>query len=700
MLLALPFILFWRVWWPDSAQRRVFAYGDFVEQHYPMRTFVASELRAGRLPLWDPYTFAGEPAVADSLFAAYYPLGLWQVVFPDRLPFWALQVEAIFHLGLAGLFTCLFVRQLTRRLGAGLIAGAAFSLSGFLTSYPMLQLIILETATWLPAGLWLTERALSRRSLRGVALAGLILSWGVLAGHFQTFLYMAYAVLGYFAFRAVQETLRRRFAMAQGEGDNYTVRFFSLAGLILAGAIVGGSAAQWLPSLQIAGLSPHANVSYEYLSPGFQPAELWGALRPNIGQWSPLYVGWVALALSVVSLGQWAVGAFSRRIGDEGAGAPTARRALGGQTVFWAVVALLALALSLGRNGFLYPLAYRLAPGFALFRQQERAALLVTFALCILAGLGFAAMADWRRWFRLALPVLMGLLFFDLYRANAGVILQAPPAGGYLAPTQALQYLNNVRDITWRVSTESLLPCDGNAGLVFRLRDVIGSAPLYLASFDRFIERVPEARWWQMLDVDHLVTRRRIDHAGARLILEDGEQRLYQLFLGGQPSWIVHQVYLAADATASIDRTAAPDFDPFTIVALERSPDPQPAPASGPESARVSHFANQRIDAEVSLSAPGVVVFSEVFYPGWVARVNGRDTPALRAYGLLRAIALPAGDWRIEWRYEPAIAYAGIGVTVLIALLVVIWQLTALRQSCIMKWTADGDRAHVARLLG
>ena len=50
----------------------------------------------------------------------------------------------------------------------------------------------------------------------------------------------------------------------------------------------------------------------------------------------------------------------------------------------------------------------------------------------------------------------------------------------------------------------------------------------------------------------------------------------------------------------------------------------------------------QTLDAaEATLSAPGVLVFSEVWYPGWVVRVDGRRLPSLRAYGMLRAVALP-----------------------------------------------------------
>ncbi len=360
ILLLLPFVLYWQVWWPDARLRQVFQYGDFVEQHYPMRVFVADEYRHGRLPLWDPYTFSGEPAVAMSLFAPYYPPGFWQVIFP-KLPFEALEIEAIFHLGLAGLFTFLFVRRLTASDGAGLIAGLAFSLGGYLTSYPMLQLIILETAVWLPAGLWLLDIALERRSLPRMALAGAIFGFGVLAGHPQTFLYVAYLAAAYFVFRVAYLRL--------------PIRFGILAGLILGGAALGISAAHWLPGLQMYRFSPRAGLTYEVLSNGFRPAELLGLLRPNPGQWSPLYVGLIPLALAAVGVVLW-------------------RRA---ETWFWAAVALVGLLLSLGGFGPLYPLFYRFVPGFATFRDQERIALLVSFSLAVLAGYGFAALMSRRR---------------------------------------------------------------------------------------------------------------------------------------------------------------------------------------------------------------------------------------------------------------------------------------------------------------
>jgi hypothetical protein len=59
--------------------------------------------------------------------------------------------------------------------------------------------------------------------------------------------------------------------------------------------------------------------------------------------------------------------------------------------IFFGALAVVALLLAYGDNGWLYPLAYRWAPGFDLFRGQERAAFLVAFGLSVLAGYGLLA---------------------------------------------------------------------------------------------------------------------------------------------------------------------------------------------------------------------------------------------------------------------------------------------------------------------
>ena len=51
---------------------------------------------------------------------------------------------------------------------------------------------------------------------------------------------------------------------------------------------------------------------------------------------------------------------------------------------------------------------------------------------------------------------------------------------------------------------------------------------------------------------------------------------------------------------------------------------------------------------------PGVLVFSEVYYPhGWKAFVDGEPVPHFRTNWILRGMEVPAGEHRVEFRFEP-----------------------------------------------
>jgi len=364
---------------------RTFPDGDFTHHFLPFSLFFQQELQNARLPVWNPYTYSGHPFLADVQAAVFYPIG--SLLLALTLPFdsaaarlYFLQLEAVIQVALAGFFTYLLAQRLTQRHDAGLAAGICFAFSGYLTGYPVAQLAVLRTAIWLPLILWLMMRAVeSPQRWERWSAVGIAAAVSFLAGHAQTFLYTLYVVAAWLLL-LIAARWRQTFSIRQVA--------VIVAGMLLAAAVgVGLSAPQLLPSLEYMQLSVRASVDYAFVSGGFPLQDSWQLLLPGVlTYYSPLYIGIVGLGLAFVAVGAATVRSHWRATNEA---SELLRHRWG--VFFFLGVAGVALLLSFGGNGFLYPLFYHLAPGFNLFRGQERAAFLVAFGLSMLAGYGLLA---------------------------------------------------------------------------------------------------------------------------------------------------------------------------------------------------------------------------------------------------------------------------------------------------------------------
>ncbi len=86
----------------------------------------------------------------------------------------------------------------------------------------------------------------------------------------------------------------------------------------------------------------------------------------------------------------------------------------------------------------------------------------------------------------------------------------------------------------------------------------------------------------------------------------------------------------------------------------------------------LTHYQPNELTYTVASSEGGIVVFSEVYYPGWTATIDGNDAPLARADYLLRAMTIPAGNHEVRLTFRPAtirttetIAYVSYGILLL-----------------------------------
>jgi hypothetical protein len=136
-------------------------------------------------------------------------------------------------------------------------------------------------------------------------------------------------------------------------------------------------------------------------------------------------------------------------------------------------------------------------------------------------------------------------------------------------------------------------------------------------------------------------------------------------------AWLVAQAE-AVDGDEALSRIRgenAQAFDPRRTALLEVRPEELPQLPGGlvaPESsARVAAYEPNRLVIETSAPTATVLVVSEIFYPGWEATVDGQRAQIHLADYLLRGIALPSGQHRVEMRYTAPAARNGAVISAL-----------------------------------
>lgn len=98
---------------------------------------------------------------------------------------------------------------------------------------------------------------------------------------------------------------------------------------------------------------------------------------------------------------------------------------------------------------------------------------------------------------------------------------------------------------------------------------------------------------------------------------------------------------------------------------------------TGIQAAEIKSYLPSEVVIEVNVSQPGILVLSDLFYPGWQAAVNGEPAKIYRADNLFRGVQLKPGRNQVTFSYLPDKFSAGLILVGLALIVLILWPLAS-----------------------
>ncbi|WP_432410309.1 hypothetical protein [Rasiella sp. SM2506] len=128
------------------------------------------------------------------------------------------------------------------------------------------------------------------------------------------------------------------------------------------------------------------------------------------------------------------------------------------------------------------------------------------------------------------------------------------------------------------------------------------------------------------------------------------------------PAWFVENLQFAETSNEEIQLLDSLDTKKTVIVHQEFKDILPLSTIQRDSTAMIELVAHQpnHLTYEASTTSPQLAVFSEVYYPeGWNAYINGKPANYIRVNYLLRGMTIPAGNNKIEFKFEAAVVKKG-----------------------------------------
>ena len=652
---------------------------DVITQIFPWKKFTIDTWKSGEIPLWNPYSFSGTPHAGNIQSAVFSPFNVLFFVLPF-IDAWSVLV--LIQPLLAGLFMYGFVRSLGRSPVASLLASIAFGFCGFVVVW-------MAYGTLGYAVLWLPFIFLGIHKRNGLIVsAGVALSF--LSGHFQASAYILAAAVAYavwekylfgfwylvagLALAAPQLLLgfhsftesSRGLSVLKGEIIPWQYLLTFVAPDFFGNPVTRndwfGHYAEWAGFVGVVPL-----MLALFISVAKKTREIWffillGLVSLLLALPTPfndlLYFLKVPVlsgsaASRIIILTSFSLTVLSAFGFDELARRKAVRFAIWCVAFVFLVWAILLFAnplpidkLAIAKRNFILPGGLMVSAAL-LFIVRKKVFLLALVALTAFDLLRFAA-----KWMpfenrEYVYPQMPSLAFlkevvghdrvFGNIGNEVGTMFNIPLIEGYDAVYQARygQFLG-------AVSKGFIYPGERS-----------------VAQFDKYGLFKTEAL--QLLGVRYVYHRKSDgrnvwvfpywEYPSMRQVYSDESYSIFEYPDAFPRAFLASSYVVAQSDEEIIDLLFGESLNRRETLVLEEKPSIEPQIGDG--SAQIVSYTPNRVAVKTTAEVPKILFLSDVFDSGWQATIDGTKTKVYRADYDFRAVAVPAGNHIIEFRYAP-----------------------------------------------
>jgi hypothetical protein len=290
------------------------------------------------------------------------------------------------------------------------------------------------------------------------------------------------------------------------------------------------------------------------------------------------------------------------------------------------------------------------------------------------------------RWFQI---VAAGLITFDLFMTG-GTTVNLVQDASHFDKRKSTAFLEGNLDLARIYSPDR----EGEAPqkllddfpMIYRIQST-GSCPclsvLILQRYDEFMDALLQnTRLLNLAGVKYILTAHDEPeewwHNNLCKVYSEEGLNIYENLDVMPRAFLVHQAEVPGSDEAILARLIGEEFDLSSSILLEdesalarlESMARGSSPTEGKDEVKIIEYEANRVVIETTTSQAGFLFLSDVYYPGWRARVDGREEMVYRADYLFRAVLVPRGQHVIEFAFDPVAFKMGLAValTTVIAL--------------------------------